>query len=95
MKPYGDRCFVKPEPMKEKVGGIYIPEESQEKAYLGTVTAVGHGWSLPGIKVGMKVFTSKRSGSELKVNGEKLNIYNSYDILAYLKEGKKKCQKTK
>ena len=89
IKPLGDRVLVKPAPAEEKtVGGIIIPDTAKEKPQTAEILAVGPGGVVDGkevkmeVKVGDKVILSKYSGTEVKLDGEKLVIVRQSDILA-------------
>lgn len=92
LKPIQDRVLVKREGAEEKTsGGIIIPETSKEKPSKGTIVAVGDGARddkgniIPmTLKVGDKVFFTKWSGTEVKIEDEELLIMKESDILAII-----------
>ncbi|MEW6623688.1 MAG: co-chaperone GroES [Bacillota bacterium] len=89
IRPLGDRVVVKVLPNEETTkSGIVIPDTAKEKPQEGEVVAVGSGKVLDNgqrlemeVKVGERVFYSKYSGNEIKINGEEYLILNERDIL--------------
>jgi chaperonin GroES len=94
LKPLADRLVVKPLESEDVTpGGIVLPETAKEKPQKGEVMAVGPGARdeegeriLPDVRVGDKVLFAKYSGTEIKLDGEKLLILRESDILAVLDE---------
>lgn len=94
LKPLADRLVVKPLESEDVTpGGIVLPETAKEKPQKGEVLAVGPGARdedgeriLPDVRVGDKVLFAKYSGTEIKLDGEKLLILRESDILAVLDE---------
>jgi chaperonin GroES len=92
LKPLGDRVLVEPVEEKEvKKGGIIIPDSAKEKPTEGTIIALGtgktdeQGKKVPfEVKKGDRVLVSKYGGTEVKLNGKDLKIFNSDDILAII-----------
>ena len=89
VKPLGDRVLVKPLVEAEAVvGGIVIPDTAKEKPTEGEVVAVGTLKLIDGkpaefsVKVGDRVLLPKYGGTEVKINGEKLQLIREDDILA-------------
>ena len=89
LKPLSDRVILKALEAEEKTkGGIILTGSSKEKPEMAEVVAVGPGGTVDGkevvmtVKVGDKVLTSKYSGTEVKVDGEKYTIVRQNDILA-------------
>jgi len=94
-RPIGDRILVRPAPEPENeqrsTSGLFIPKTAQEKPNEGTILARGDGkyfedgrlapWS---VNVGDKIMYGKFSGSEIKVNGEKLLIMHQDDVLGVI-----------
>ena len=90
LKPLGDRVLVKPAPKEEKTSsGLYIASAAQELPQRGEVLAVGTGKldqngnriSLD-VKVGDHVIFSRFGGTEVKYDGEELQILSARDVLA-------------
>ncbi len=89
IKPLGDRVVVKVLPNEETTkSGIVIPDTAKEKPQEGEVVAVGSGRILENgqrveleVSVGDRVFYSKYSGNEIKLDGEEYLILNERDIL--------------
>ena len=89
LKPLSDRVILKALEAEEKTkGGIILTSNAKEKPEMAEVVAVGPGGTVDGkevvmtVKVGDKVLTSKYSGTEVKVDGEKYTIVRQNDILA-------------
>ena len=91
--PLGDRVFVKVSPSEEKTaGGIYLPDNAQEKPQIGEVVAVGPGKrnddgnrSPLEVGVGDKVLYSKYAGTDIKLGGDDYVLLTEKDILASVK----------
>ncbi|MFM7441511.1 MAG: co-chaperone GroES [Snowella sp.] len=91
--PLGDRVFVKVSPSEEKTaGGIYLPDNAQEKPQIGEVVAVGPGKrnddgnrSPLDVGVGDKVLYSKYAGTDIKLGGDDYVLLTEKDILASVK----------
>ncbi len=90
IRPLHDRIIVKrlEEETKTK-GGIIIPDTAKEKPQEGEVLAVGNGKQLNDgkvvpltVQIGDKVWFSKYSGTELKIDGEEYLIMREDDIQA-------------
>ena len=98
VRPLHDRLIVKRLEEEEKTkGGIIIPDTAKEKPIEGKVIAVGPGRLLkdgrrlaPSVSVGDTVLFGKYSGTEVKIEGEELNIMRESDILGKLIEEKAK-----
>ena len=92
VKPLGDRVLVEPVEEKEtKKGGIIIPDSAKEKPTEGIVIALGtgktddNGKKVPfEVKKGDRVLVTKYGGTEIKLDGKELKIFNSDDILAVI-----------
>ena len=92
VKPLGDRVLVEPVEEKEvKKGGIIIPDSAKEKPTEGIVIALGtgktddNGKKVPfELKKGDRVLVTKYGGTEIKLDGKELKIFNSDDILAVI-----------
>jgi chaperonin GroES len=72
-------------------GGIVIPDSAAEKPVMGEVIAVGNGKILDSgetcaldVKAGDKVLFGKFSGTEVKVDSEKLLVMKEDDIMAVI-----------
>ena len=92
IKPLADRVVIKFLEAEETTkGGIILTSSAQEKPQIAEICAVGPGGVVDGkevkmeVKVGDKVLTSKYSGTEVKVDGEKYTIVRQSDILAIVK----------
>jgi chaperonin GroES len=94
LKPLGDRLVVKPLEGEEVTpSGIVLPETAKEKPQKGEVLAVGPGArDEEGDRIKMdvsvkdKVLFAKYSGTEIKIDNEKLLILRESDILAILED---------
>ena len=93
IRPLGDRVLVEPIEEKEQtVGGIIIPDSAKEKPMQGKVIAVGKktdkdGKELPfDVKAGDTVLLPKYGGTEVKLDGKKLQLVREEDILGVLEK---------
>lgn len=93
VKPLGDRVVIKRLEAEETTkSGIVLPGAAKEKPQLAKVIAVGPGGIVDGkevkmdVKVGDKVFFSKYSGTEVKIDGEELLIVKQDDILGIVED---------
>ena len=93
IRPLGDRVLV--EPIEEKdqvVGGIIIPDAAKEKPMQGKVLAVGKkldkdGKEIPfDVKKGDTVLLPKYGGTEVKLDGKKLQLVREEDLLGVLEK---------
>lgn len=89
IKPLADRVVIKLVEEEETTkGGLILSGSAKEKPQVAEVIAVGPGGNVDGkdvemiVKVGDKVLTSKYSGTEVKLDGEKYIIVRQSDILA-------------
>lgn len=87
--PLHDYVVVEPiEKSNKTEGGLFLPENSQEKPQTGKVMYVGEGVFQDGflvpmnVKVGDTVLFAKYSGTEVKLDGKKTIIIRDGDILA-------------
>ena len=80
VKPLSDRVVIEPLEAEDKTsGGIYLPDTAKEKPARGTIVAIGDGKLMPNgklhklvVKPGDKVLFSQYSGTEVKVDDEKV-----------------------
>ena len=93
IRPLGDRVLV--EPIEEKdqtVGGIIIPDSAKEKPMQGKVIAVGKKTDKDGkeiafdVKKGDTVLLPKYGGTEIKLDGKKLQLVREEDLLGVLEK---------
>ncbi|MEK6964295.1 MAG: co-chaperone GroES [Nanoarchaeota archaeon] len=78
--PLKERVLVKPKVGEEKTaGGIYLPENTQEKINEGEVIEVGENCP---VKKGDKILFESYAGNEVKIGGVKHLILNAKDIIA-------------
>jgi chaperonin GroES len=90
IKPLGNRVVVKPvEEEDVTAGGIVLPESAKEKPQKGEILATGPGERDDDgkrieldVAEGDIVLYAKYSGTEIKLDGEKLLILRESDILA-------------
>ena len=89
IKPLADRVVVKAVEVEETTtSGIILAASAQEKPQIAEVVAVGPGATENGtlipmeVKVGDKIFVSKYSGTEIKLDGVEYSIVKQSDILA-------------
>ena len=93
IRPLGDRVLI--EPIEEKdqvVGGIIIPDSAKEKPVQGKVLAVGKKVDKEGkeIKFDVKkddtVLLPKYGGTEVKLDGKKLQLVREEDLLGVIEK---------
>ncbi len=92
VKPISDHILVEREGAEDKSkGGIFIPQQAQEKPQLGKVIAVGPGnMNKEGervalqVKEGDTVLFTKWAGNEIKELGEGRILIREVDVLAVL-----------
>lgn len=87
--------YVLVEPSKKQTqtqGGIYLPDNHDEKPQAGTVLAVGADWTTESgatlkspVKVGDKVVYKKWGGNDVKVADVEYQFLKFEDILATIK----------
>ena len=90
IKPLEDRIVIRQVDSEEKTAsGLYIPDDAKEKPQEGEVLAVGpgrvddNGNRVPvDVKVGDHVIFSRYGGTEVKYDGEELQILSARDVLA-------------
>lgn len=81
IKPLGERVLLKPLAGEEKTaGGLYIPDNAQEKPQEAEVIAVGS--EVKDLTEGDKVLYGKYAGTEISHSGEKYLIMKEEDVLA-------------
>ena len=93
IRPLGDRVLVEPIEEKEQtVGGIIIPDSAKEKPMQGKVIAVGKkldkdGKEIPfDVKKGDTVLLPKYGGTEVKLDGKKLQLVREEDLLGVIEK---------
>ena len=93
IRPLGDRVLV--EPIEEKdqvVGGIIIPDSAKEKPMQGKVVAIGSKKDKDGkkvdfdVKAGDTVLLPKYGGTEVKIDGKKLQLVREEDLLGVIEK---------
>ena len=90
IKPLEDRIVIRQVDSEEKTAsGLYIPDAAKEKPQEGEVLAVGpgrvddNGNRVPvDVEVGDHVIFSRFGGTEVKYDGEELQILSARDVLA-------------
>lgn len=93
IKPLGNRVVVKPVEEEDVTsGGIVLPESAKEKPQKGEILATGPGERDDDgkrieldVAEGDIVLYAKYSGTEIKLDSEKLLILRESDILAIVK----------
>ena len=91
-RPLHDRVLIRRIEQDEKTaGGIIIPDTAKEKPVEGEVIAVGPGGRDESgkltpldVKKGDRVLFGKRSGTEVRIDGEELAIMKESDILGVI-----------
>ena len=93
IRPLGDRVLVGPIEEKEQtVGGIIIPDSAKEKPMQGKVIAVGKKTDKEGnelkfdVKAGDTVLLPKYGGTEVKLDGKKLQLVREEDLLGVIEK---------
>jgi chaperonin GroES len=93
LNPLSDRVVLKTIKAEETTkGGIILTGSAKEKPEIAEVIAVGPGGVVDGkevvmtVKVGDKVITGKYSGTQVKIDGEELNVVRQGDILAIVED---------
>ena len=93
IRPLGDRVLIEPiEEKEQKVGGIIIPDSAKEKPMQGKVVAVGKKLDKDGkeiafdVKKGDTVLLPKYGGTEIKLDGKKLQLVREEDLLGVLEK---------
>ena len=93
IRPLGDRVLVEPIEEKEQtVGGIIIPDSAKEKPMQGKVIAVGKKLDKDGkeinfdVKKGDTVLLPKYGGTEVKLDGKKLQLVREEDLLGVVEK---------
>jgi chaperonin GroES len=92
LRPLQDRVLIRRvEPETKTAGGIFIPDNVQEKPMEGEVVSCGPGARgedgklLPmDVKPGDRVLFGKWSGTEVKLDGDELMIMKESDIMGVL-----------
>ena len=92
-KPLADRILVRPDPSDDKTrGGIYLPEQSQERPMLGTVVEVGPGSkdnkgnvTPVGLNTGDRIAFAKLGGDEYEQDGETLLVISREAVLGIVR----------
>jgi chaperonin GroES len=94
LKPLGERLIVEPIEQEDTTsGGILLPETAKEKPQEGKVLAVGPGKLDDSgkrvkmeVKEGDRVLYAKYSGTEIKVEENKVLIMRESDVLALVED---------
>ena len=94
LKPLGSRLVVEPIEQEDvTASGIVLPETAKEKPQRAKVLAAGPGDRDDAgkrieldVKVGDVVLYAKYSGTEIKVDGQKLLILKESDVLALVEK---------
>lgn len=92
VRPMGDRILIRQvEAEAKSKGGIFIPENAQEKPTEGVVVAIGSGRVLNDgtllpidVKIGDRVLFNKYSGAAVNVNGVEHLILQEVNILGIM-----------
>ena len=82
--PMDDRVLIEILVTEQKsIGGIIIPQKSQEKTQEGIVLAIGESNTIT-VKIGDKIIFDKYSGVEIKKNDKIYLLIRIDDILAII-----------
>lgn len=85
LQPLGDRVLIKVEAAEEKTkGGLYIPQNAQEKTQMASVVAIGDDETIK-VKAGDKVMYDKYAGTAVKIDGEEHLVVRFTDLIAVVK----------
>ncbi|MEB3329023.1 MAG: co-chaperone GroES [Candidatus Sericytochromatia bacterium] len=91
IRPLGDRVVVKVVKDEKTAGGIFLPENAQEKPQTGEILAVGPGKILDNgsrqtidVAAGDRILFAKYSGTEVKLDGETYLLLAEKDILGVI-----------
>ena len=95
-RPLHDRVVVRRVESEEKTaGGIIIPDTAKEKPMEGEVLAVGPGARNEkgevvalDVKAGDRILFGKRTGSDVRIDGQDLLIMKESDIMGVIEGGK-------
>ena len=87
VRPLNDRVLVKRLAEEEKTaGGLFIPDSAKEKPTRGKVVAVGSGRANDegtrkplDVKAGDEILFGKYAGTEIKLDGEELPVWQAID----------------
>lgn len=82
-----DRVVIIPEEKEEKTaGGIFIPQEAQEKSQTGHIVNIGplSKDATTQLKVNQRVLYSKYGGNEIKLDRQTYIVLSIKDVLAIL-----------
>jgi len=93
LSPMPGYVFVEPAAKQSKTeGGIYLPDNHDEKPQVGKVLAVGADWTTEHgavlkspVKVGDQVVYKKWGGNDVKVGETEYQFLKFEDILAIIK----------
>lgn len=84
IRPLGQRVLVKPVKKDYRFnGGIYLPETAEQKRFVATVIALGHGLE-DTLRIGDIVFHSPYGGNNIQEDGEDLLLLDLDDIYAII-----------
>ncbi len=91
LSPNEDRIFVRPNPVNDKVGSLWVPESAKQPSTAGVVIAVGPGAACrhcgmlkeAKIEIGWTVLYVSGAGYDVILNGEALRMIRFADIQAY------------
>ena len=82
MKALGDTVFVRPAHIeKERESGLVIPDTAAERPTQGVVVSAGE--RAP-VTPGDSVLFSRYAGQDIDIDGERLVIVKSHDLLAVI-----------
>jgi chaperonin GroES len=91
ISPLAGYALIKPEEAEERTaGGLYLPDNAQERPARGKVVAVGGPVKHPNheekaeFKVGDSVIYKKWGGDELKLNGDEFKLIKFDDVMAII-----------
>jgi len=81
----GTKVLIKGKESLDKTeGGIYIPDNAQEKPAEGKIISIGE--KVEGITEGDHAYFGKYAGTNVELEGEELIVMEMGDILAIVRE---------
>lgn len=90
--PVGDRVTISEIAPEERTkSGLYLPPSAQRstRTRTGTIVAMGDGVTSKAFAVGDTVILAEFAGMEVQVDGEKLLLVTTAEVVARLKEATK------
>ncbi len=84
LQPLGDRVLIKVEAAEEKTkGGLFIPQNAQEKTQVATVVAIGDDETIK-VKAGDRVMYDKYVGTAVKIEADEHLVVRFSELIAII-----------